>query len=108
MVTEIYTCVIRRIFCRFSFQKEQDVSRMLRGVMRVGHLAKGLLLKGDNQVELVVLCADKPTLTLLKKVVDLLPAAFKQVRKRHVIITTLCRKQLFTQLLLGLMMLLIG
>ncbi|KAL1489386.1 hypothetical protein ABEB36_014291 [Hypothenemus hampei] len=63
----------------FSFQKEQDASRMLRGVMRVGHLAKGLLLKGDNQVELVVLCADKPTLTLLKKVVDLLPGAFKQV-----------------------------
>ncbi|XP_048518932.1 zinc finger RNA-binding protein isoform X1 [Dendroctonus ponderosae] len=63
----------------FSFQKEQDASRMLRGVMRVGHLAKGLLLKGDNQVELVVLCADKPTLTLLKKVVELLPAAFKQV-----------------------------
>ncbi|XP_066138906.1 zinc finger RNA-binding protein isoform X2 [Euwallacea fornicatus] len=63
----------------FSFQKEQDSSRMLRGVMRVGHLAKGLLLKGDNQVELVVLCADKPTLTLLKKVVDFLPAAFKQV-----------------------------
>lgn len=53
---------------------------MLRGVMRVGHLAKGLLLKGDNQVELVVLCADKPTLTLLKKVVELLPPAFKQVR----------------------------
>ncbi|CAG9768765.1 unnamed protein product [Ceutorhynchus assimilis] len=63
----------------FSFQKEQDASRMLRGVMRVGHLAKGLLLKGDNNVELVVLCADKPTLTLLKKVVELLPPAFKQI-----------------------------
>lgn len=48
--------------------------------MRVGHLAKGLLLKGDNSVELVVLCADKPTLTLLKKVVELLPVALKQVR----------------------------
>lgn len=47
--------------------------------MRVGHLAKGLLLQGDNSVELVVLCADKPTLTLLKKVVELLPAAMKQV-----------------------------
>ncbi|XP_076255875.1 zinc-finger protein 72D isoform X3 [Rhynchophorus ferrugineus] len=63
----------------FSFQQERDASRMLRGVMRVGHLAKGLLLKGDNSVELVVLCADKPTLTLLKKVVELLPAALKQV-----------------------------
>ncbi|XP_050313597.1 zinc finger RNA-binding protein 2 isoform X2 [Anthonomus grandis grandis] len=63
----------------FSFQKEQDASRMLRGVMRVGNLAKGLLLKGDNNVELVVLCADKPTLTLLKKVVELLPASLKVV-----------------------------
>lgn len=59
---------------------------MLRGVMRVGHLAKGLLLKGDNQVELVVLCADKPTLTLLKKVVELLPPAFKQVRFSSILI----------------------
>lgn len=47
--------------------------------MRVGHLAKGLLLRGDNTVELVVLCAEKPTLTLLRKVVELLPAALKQV-----------------------------
>lgn len=47
--------------------------------MRVGHLAKGLLLRGDTNVELVVLCADKPTLTLLKKVVELLPPALKQV-----------------------------
>lgn len=47
--------------------------------MRVGHLAKGLLLRGDTNVELVVLCADKPTLTLLKKVVELLPTALKQV-----------------------------
>lgn len=47
--------------------------------MRVGHLAKGLLLRGDANVELVVLCADKPTLTLLRKVVDLLPGCLKQV-----------------------------
>lgn len=51
----------------------------MKGVMRVGHLAKGLLLRGDNTVELVVLCAEKPTLTLLRKVVELLPAALKQV-----------------------------
>lgn len=29
--------------------------------MRVGNLAKGLLLSGDNHVCLVVLCAEKPT-----------------------------------------------
>ncbi|CAH1107338.1 unnamed protein product, partial [Psylliodes chrysocephalus] len=62
----------------FSFQ-QGDQNRILKGVMRVGHLAKGLLLRGDTNVELVVLCADKPTLTLLKKVVELLPPALKQV-----------------------------
>lgn len=51
--------------------------------MRVGHLAKGLLLQGDTGVELVVLCSDKPTLALLRKVVEMLPAAFKQVASDH-------------------------
>ncbi|XP_022919912.1 zinc finger RNA-binding protein isoform X2 [Onthophagus taurus] len=63
----------------FSFQQDRDTARMLKGVMRVGHLAKGLLLRDDTNVELVVLCSDKPTLTLLRKVVELLPAALKQV-----------------------------
>lgn len=49
----------------------------------MGHLAKGLLLRGDTSVELVVLCAEKPTLTLLRKVVELLPAAVKQVTTEH-------------------------
>lgn len=67
-------------FYRFSFQKEdKDTTRLLKGVMRVGHLAKGLLLRGDTLVRLVVLCAEKPTLTLLRKVSELLPAALKQV-----------------------------
>lgn len=51
--------------------------------MRVGHLAKGLLLRGDVGVELVVLCAEKPTLTLLRKVVELLPACIKQEAAEH-------------------------
>ncbi|KAG5884871.1 hypothetical protein JTB14_025036 [Gonioctena quinquepunctata] len=63
----------------FSFQQERDANRILKGVMRVGHLAKGLILRGENRVELVVLCADKPTLTLLKKVIELLPPALKKV-----------------------------
>ncbi|XP_056642994.1 zinc finger RNA-binding protein isoform X2 [Diorhabda sublineata] len=66
----------------FSFQ-QGDQNRILKGVMRVGHLAKGLLLRGDTNVELVVLCADKPTLTLLKKVVEHLPTALKQVAKEQ-------------------------
>uniref|UniRef100_A0A8C2YY97 Interleukin enhancer binding factor 3a n=1 Tax=Cyclopterus lumpus TaxID=8103 RepID=A0A8C2YY97_CYCLU len=42
--------------------------RILRGVMRVGLVAKGLLLTGDKDLELVLLCSKKPTITLLNKV----------------------------------------
>lgn len=45
---------------------------MLRGVMRVGLVAKGLLLTGDLDLELVLLCANKPTGTLLTRVAELL------------------------------------
>jgi len=38
--------------------------------MRVGLVAKGLLLKGDLDLELVLLCKDKPTADLLEKVAD--------------------------------------
>lgn len=41
--------------------------------MRVGLLAKGLLLRGDRDVRLVVLCHDRPTVTLLKRVAADLP-----------------------------------
>jgi zinc finger RNA-binding protein len=47
--------------------------RVLKGVMRVGVLAKGLLLHGDLNVHLVVLCSEKPTRTLLDRVADNLP-----------------------------------
>ena len=48
--------------------------RMLKGVMRVGLLAKGLLLKGDRTVQLVVLCSQPPTYQLLDRVAKALPA----------------------------------
>ncbi|KAB0802465.1 hypothetical protein PPYR_04651 [Photinus pyralis] len=73
----------------FSFQQDRDANRILKGVMRVGHLAKGLLLRGDASVELVVLCAEKPTLTLLRKVVELLPAAIKQVTNENTYAVTI-------------------
>lgn len=38
--------------------------------MRVGLVAKGLLLKGDKDLELVLLCANKPTITLLQQVAE--------------------------------------
>lgn len=63
---------------RFSFQKEKtEDGRVLKGVMRVGVLAKGLLLSGDTQVRLVVLCTEKPTRTLLNKVATMLPQHLK-------------------------------
>ncbi|XP_043276841.1 zinc finger RNA-binding protein isoform X2 [Venturia canescens] len=63
----------------FSFQNEKEDARVLRSVMRVGNLAKGLLLSGDNHVCLVVLCAEKPTKTLLNKVAEILPGQLKIV-----------------------------
>ena len=52
----------------------EDPKRILVGVMRVGLLAKQLLLKGDTEVELVVLCREKPTKSLLEKIATHLPA----------------------------------
>ncbi|KAJ8278606.1 hypothetical protein COCON_G00056720 [Conger conger] len=48
-------------------------TRMLKGVMRVGILAKGLLLHGDTTVELILLAARKPTVPLLKTIAEQLP-----------------------------------
>ncbi|KAG1666729.1 Zinc finger RNA-binding protein [Nymphon striatum] len=67
----------------FSDKKDGDKNgssqRVLKGVMRVGVLAKGLLLHGDLNVQLVVLCSEKPTRTLLDRVADSLPKQLLQV-----------------------------
>jgi len=47
--------------------------RELKGVMRVGLLAKGLLLHGDLQLQLVVLCHNRPTKSLLLSLTERLP-----------------------------------
>lgn len=46
---------------------------MLKGVMRVGILAKGLLLRGDRDVQLILLTARKPTVSLLDSIAKQLP-----------------------------------
>uniref|UniRef100_A0A8C3YJ40 Zinc finger RNA binding protein 2 n=1 Tax=Catagonus wagneri TaxID=51154 RepID=A0A8C3YJ40_9CETA len=51
-------------------------SRILKGVMRVGLLAKGLLLRGDRAVQLILLCSQKPTRALLHRVTEQLPRQF--------------------------------
>ncbi|XP_047633468.1 zinc finger RNA-binding protein 2 isoform X2 [Phacochoerus africanus] len=51
-------------------------SRILKGVMRVGLLAKGLLLRGDRAVQLILLSSQKPTHALLHRVAEQLPLQF--------------------------------
>uniref|UniRef100_A0A8C1QP70 Zinc finger RNA-binding protein n=1 Tax=Cyprinus carpio TaxID=7962 RepID=A0A8C1QP70_CYPCA len=49
------------------------LARVLKGVMRVGILAKGLLLRGDRNVQLILLAAKKPTASLLRTIAEQLP-----------------------------------
>eukprot|EP00794_Sanderia_malayensis_P009635 gene9635-10623_t len=58
---------------------QQQTPRTLKGVMRVGVLSKGLLLHDKLDVELIVLCAAKPTLVLLNRVGSSLPEKLKDV-----------------------------
>ena len=51
-----------------------EIVRELKGVMRVGLLAKGLLLHGDLELQLVVLCQNRPTKSLLLFLAEMLPA----------------------------------
>ncbi|XP_076331908.1 zinc finger RNA-binding protein-like isoform X2 [Tachypleus tridentatus] len=60
-------------------KEELQPSRVLKGVMRIGVLAKGLILTGDLNVQLVVMCTEKPTRTLLEQVADNLPKQLKVV-----------------------------
>uniref|UniRef100_A0A182IY82 DZF domain-containing protein n=1 Tax=Anopheles atroparvus TaxID=41427 RepID=A0A182IY82_ANOAO len=68
-----------------SFHKEAEgpTYRLLKGVMRVGLLAKGLLLHGDDVVQLVMLCEEKPTTSLLKRVATELPIQLKKIAEDH-------------------------
>ncbi|XP_017272213.1 interleukin enhancer-binding factor 3 homolog isoform X2 [Kryptolebias marmoratus] len=69
-----------------SEQKDQ-ATRTLRGVMRVGLVAKGLLLKGDLDLELVLLCKDKPTVSLLKRVSENLATQLKTITEEKYVVT---------------------
>lgn len=45
-------------------------TRALKGCVRIGDLADGLLLSGDKELEMLVLCTDKPTVYMLQNVKD--------------------------------------
>ena len=49
----------------------------LKGVMRVGSFARGLLLKGECEVDLVLMTANKPDGALFIQLSNLLPAKFE-------------------------------
>ncbi|XP_067327851.1 spermatid perinuclear RNA-binding protein isoform X2 [Anolis sagrei] len=53
--------------------------RVLCGVMRIGLVAKGLLIKDDMDLELVLMCKEKPTQTLLSLVKDNLPIQIQKL-----------------------------
>lgn len=50
-----------------------DSAPLLCGVTRVGLVAKGLLIKGDMDLELVLMCREKPTKLLLDTISTNLP-----------------------------------
>ncbi|XP_052394764.1 zinc finger RNA-binding protein [Carassius gibelio] len=54
-------------------KQSESQARVLKGVMRVGILAKGLLLRGDRNVQLILLAAKKPTASLLRTIAEQLP-----------------------------------
>ncbi|KAM6232398.1 zinc finger RNA-binding protein-like isoform 2-T2 [Porphyrio hochstetteri] len=54
-------------------KKDSSKDRVLKGVLRIGVLAKGLLLRGDRNVSLVLLCAEKPSKMLLSHIAESLP-----------------------------------
>uniref|UniRef100_A0A8C0L1A3 Zinc finger RNA binding protein 2 n=1 Tax=Canis lupus dingo TaxID=286419 RepID=A0A8C0L1A3_CANLU len=59
--------------------EDSSGTRVLKGVMRVGLLAKGLLLRGDRTVQLTLLCSQKPTRALLRRISEQLPRQLPMV-----------------------------
>ncbi|KAM8961967.1 zinc finger RNA-binding protein isoform 3-T3 [Pelodytes ibericus] len=68
-------------------EKEVTKERALKGVLRVGVLAKGLLLRGDRNVGLVLLCSDKPTKALLTRIADNLPKQLAVISQENYEVT---------------------
>ncbi|KFQ29504.1 Spermatid perinuclear RNA-binding protein, partial [Mesitornis unicolor] len=60
--------------------------RTLCGVMRIGLVAKGLLIKDDMDLELVLMCKEKPTKTLLCIVKDHLPAQIQKLTEEKYLV----------------------
>ncbi|XP_031419782.1 interleukin enhancer-binding factor 3a isoform X2 [Clupea harengus] len=71
---------------------ESEPSRTLHGVFRVGLVAKGLLLKDDLELELVLLCKDIPTNSLVMMVTGKLSLQLKSIADEDYTVTP-CPKE---------------
>uniref|UniRef100_A0A672KQZ3 Spermatid perinuclear RNA-binding protein n=1 Tax=Sinocyclocheilus grahami TaxID=75366 RepID=A0A672KQZ3_SINGR len=60
-------------------QSDPSEGQVLCGVMRIGLVAKGLLIKDDMDLELVLMCREKPTETLLCTVCDNIPLQIEKL-----------------------------
>ncbi|XP_028456843.1 spermatid perinuclear RNA-binding protein [Perca flavescens] len=70
--------------------REPSSGSVLCGVMRIGHVSKGLLIKGDMDLELVLMCRDKPTQTLLDTVCHNLPTQIEKLtEEKYEVISSL-------------------
>uniref|UniRef100_A0A3B4ZBN9 DZF domain-containing protein n=1 Tax=Stegastes partitus TaxID=144197 RepID=A0A3B4ZBN9_9TELE len=63
--------------------KTPGAASVLCGVTRVGLVAKGLLIKGDMDLELVLMCREKPTKLLLYTVSANLPLQIQVGQPSH-------------------------
>ncbi|XP_034048019.1 spermatid perinuclear RNA-binding protein isoform X2 [Thalassophryne amazonica] len=68
--------------------RESSSGGVLCGVMRIGLVAKGLLIKGDMDLELVLMCRDKPTQTLLDTVCQNLPTQIQKLTEEKYEVTS--------------------
>uniref|UniRef100_A0A3P8QX01 Spermatid perinuclear RNA-binding protein n=1 Tax=Astatotilapia calliptera TaxID=8154 RepID=A0A3P8QX01_ASTCA len=68
--------------------EESSGGGLLCGVMRIGLVAKGLLIKGDMDLELVLMCRDKPTQTLLDTVCHNLPTQIEKLTEEKYEVTS--------------------
>ncbi|XP_030004962.1 spermatid perinuclear RNA-binding protein isoform X1 [Sphaeramia orbicularis] len=68
--------------------RESSSGGVLCGVMRIGLVAKGLLIKGDMDLELVLMCRDKPTQTLLDTVCHNLPTQIEKLTEEKYEVTS--------------------
>ena len=67
------------------FEDGEGSEREITGVARVGDLAKSLLLKGDKNVDLVVMCSKKPTKTLLESISKSLVNELERKDKENIV-----------------------